>query len=246
MDERERFSGSDTMAMSVNESPLQSVRGYFQGKPTRGRTTEAVTDALREAILDGALPPSAWLREDEIASRLEVSRTPVREALRRLSDEGLAYKTAHHGTVVSPMSMEDVLALYVVRENLEGLAARLTASRNEKALVPALREVQEKMESLVDSGDFTALSQHNITFHRLIREAAGNLYLERFLGQAEQAVRRLAPTTFASPGRAATACAEHADIIDAIAACDPDAAEEAGKRHMRHAREIRFSKMMGT
>ncbi|RNL82218.1 GntR family transcriptional regulator [Halostreptopolyspora alba] len=232
--------------MSVNESPLRSVRGYFHGRPTRGRTTEAVTDALREAILDGALPPSTWLREDEIASRLEVSRTPVREALRRLSDEGLAYKTAHHGTVVSPMSMEDILALYVIRENLEGLAARLAAVRTDKSLVPALREVQAKMEALADSGDHAALSQHNITFHRLIREAAGNLYLERFLGQAEQAVRRLAPTTFASPGRAVDACAEHAAIINAIEASDPEAAEEAGKRHMRNAREIRFSKMMGT
>lgn len=231
--------------MSVNESHLHAIRGYLRDRPSRGRTTEAVSDALREAILDGALPPSTWLREDEIAATLEVSRTPVREALRRLADEGLAHKTAHHGTVVSPMSLEDILALYVVRENLEGLAARLAATRGEPGLVPALREVQQRMEELIDSGDAVALSRHNITFHRLIREAAGNLYLERFLGQAEQAVRRLAPTTFAYPGRAATGCAEHAAIIDAIEAVDPDAAEEAAKTHMRAAREIRFSKMMG-
>ncbi|GAA3738083.1 DNA-binding GntR family transcriptional regulator [Spinactinospora alkalitolerans] len=231
--------------MSVEDKPLHPVRGYLRSKPSRGRTTEAVTDALREAILDGALAPSTWLREDEIAATLDVSRTPVREALRRLADEGLAHKTAHHGTVVSPMSMEDILALYVIRENLEGLAARLAATRGEPGLVPALRKVQARMEALADTGDAAALSRHNITFHRLIREAAGNLYLERFLGQAEQAVRRLAPTTFAFPGRAVTGCAEHAEIIEAIAAGDPDAAEEAGKRHMRNAREIRFSKMMG-
>ena len=231
--------------MSVDGNPLRSIRAYLGAKPTRGRTTEAVTDALREAILDGALAPSTWLREDEIAATLDVSRTPVREALRRLADEGLAHKTAHHGTVVSPMSMEDIMALYVIRENLEGLAARLAAVRGEPGLVPALREVQETMEGLVDSGDSAALSRHNIAFHRLIRNAAGNQYLERFLGQAEQAVRRLAPTTFDFPGRPATGCAEHAEIIEAIAARDPDAAEEAGKRHMRNAREIRFSKMMG-
>ncbi|MEQ3553280.1 GntR family transcriptional regulator [Pseudonocardia nematodicida] len=231
--------------MSVDENHMPSIRGYLSGRPTRGRTSEAVTDALREAILDGVLAPSTWLREDEIAATLEVSRTPVREALRRLADEGLAQKTAHHGTVVSPMSVEDVLALYVVRENLEGLAARLATLRNEPGLVVALREVQAQMEALIGSGDSAALSRHNITFHRLIREAAGNFYLERFLGQAEQAVRRLAPTTFSFPGRDATGCAEHAEIIEAIAAGDPDAAEEAGKRHMRNARGIRFTKLGG-
>lgn len=230
--------------MDATDSPLGDLSAYLSDRPSRGRTTEAVTNALREAILDGVLPPSTWLREDEIAASLQVSRTPVREALRRLSDEGLAHKIAHHGTAVSPMSLEDILALYVVRENLEGLAARLAAKNTPPGLVPALQKVQAQMEELVDSGDPAALSRLNITFHRLIREAAGNQYLDRFLGQAEQTVRRLAPTTFAAPGRASTGCAEHAEIIRAIEAGDPDAAEEAGKRHMRNAREIRFSAMM--
>lgn len=226
------------------DSPLNVVREYMPTKPSRGRATEAVSNALREAILDGALPPTTWLREDEIAAALEMSRTPVREALRRLADEGLADKTAHHGTVVAPMSLDDILALYVIRENLEGLASRLAAVRRDPELAASLREVQKEMEALAASGDAAALAKLNLVFHRLLREATGNQYLKRFLGQVEQAVRRLSPTTFTYPGRTEQACAEHLAIIEAIEAGDADAAEAAAKSHMRKARDIRFSTML--
>jgi len=89
---------------------------------------------LAGGILDGVLAPSTWLREDELASELSVSRTPVREALRRLSDERLAVRLTNRGTVVTSMSLDDVLALFLVREQLEGLAARLAAVRQPPGL----------------------------------------------------------------------------------------------------------------
>jgi DNA-binding GntR family transcriptional regulator len=234
-------------------SPLEPLRSYLPARPGRGRTTEAVSDALREAILDGALPASAWLREDEIASVLEVSRTPVREALRRMADEGLAIKIAHHGTVVAPMKLEDVLALYVVRENLEGLAARLAALNPEPALISGLEEVQAQISMFVEAVNSDTLAPAeakkvaalNLRFHGLIREACGNLYLDRFLSQVEQAVRRLQPTTFAFPGRARVAFDEHSAVLDAIKNRDPARAEEAAKAHMRQARETRLSMLTG-
>jgi DNA-binding GntR family transcriptional regulator len=232
--------------MTSNEGTVSDLRRYLAPSPLRGRTTEAVTDALREAILDGALAPSAWLREDELAEAFAVSRTPIREALRRLSDEGLAVKTAHHGTVVAPLSLEDILALYVVRENLEGLVARLVATRRPAGVVERLEEIHARMRETANSEDTRKLVAENLEYHRAIREAAGNPYLERFLGQVEHAVRRLPGSTFAQPGRTEEMLKEHQLIIAAIAAGDGDAAEIAAKEHMRRAREIRLLVMLGS
>ncbi len=225
--------------------PNEAMARYFAGTPTRGRTTEAVSDALREAILDGVLPPSTWLREDELAATFNVSRTPVREALRRLADEGLAVKTAHHGTVVAPLSMDDILALYVVREDLEGLAARLAAVRCPPETLARLRAVHAEMEDSAAREDAPSLVRQNLAFHRLIREAAGNSYLERFLTQVEHAVRRV-PSSFRRPGRPTGVVAEHAAVLAAIEARDGDAAERAARQHMHSAREVRLAALLGS
>jgi DNA-binding GntR family transcriptional regulator len=232
------------VAPRPGDLPVQALARYFAGTPVRGRTTEAVSDALREAILDGVLPPSTWLREDELAVTFKVSRTPVREALRRLADEGLAVKTAHHGTVVAPLSMEDILALYVVRVDLEGLAARLAATRCPPGLVSRLQAAHSRMKVSAARQDAPSLWQENLTFHRLIREAAGNSYLERFLTQVEHAVRRV-PSSFTHPARAAAVLGEHEEIIAAIEEHDGDAAERAARAHMRRAHHVRIASVLG-
>ncbi|MQA94115.1 MAG: FCD domain-containing protein [Streptosporangiales bacterium] len=227
------------------EPTAGALSAYFVPPEARGRTTEAVTEALREAILDGVLAPSTWLREDMLAEIFEVSRTPVREALRRLADEGLMIKTAHHGTVVAGLSLEDILALYIVRENLEGLAARLAAARRPGSLITKLESVQSAMRRNAERGDDQRLVQQNLEFHRIIREAAGNPYLDRFLTQVEQAVRRLPGSTLTQPGRPEGMLLEHEAILDAIRTGNGEEAERSAKAHMRRAREIRLSALLG-
>ncbi|MQA94116.1 MAG: FCD domain-containing protein [Streptosporangiales bacterium] len=213
--------------------------------PSRGGTTDAVTTALREAILDGALPPSVWLPEDELAKTLQVSRTPVREALRRLADEGLVIKTAHHGTVVAGLSLEDILALYVVRENLEGLAGRLAAVRSDNRLLSALETTQKRLARAAEQGGPAEMAKESLEFHRLLRTATGNPYLERFLTQVEHAVRRL-PATFTQRDRTAAVFDEHQAIIDAIRDGDGDAAAAAAAKHMHEARNVRLAMVLGS
>lgn len=231
--------GSDTAL------PAEALRAYHDGGAGHGNTTDAITNAMREAILDGVLGPSTWLREDELAAAFAVSRTPVREALRRLADEGLAVKTVYHGTVVAPLSFEDVLALYVVRIDLEGLAARLAATSRPAGLVERLEDIHRQMGKLAETGDATGLASANLEFHRLLRRAAANSYLERFLTQVEHAVRRV-PSSFTAQDRHSEALAEHAAIIDAVRTGDADAAEAAAKHHMRRAREVRLRSVLGT
>jgi DNA-binding GntR family transcriptional regulator len=225
--------------------PVEGLRAYVQDRAVRGRTTDDVTLAMREAILDGVLPPSTWLRESEIAEAFSVSRTPVREALRRLADEGLAVKTAHHGTVVAALSLEDVLALYVVREDLEGLAARLAAVRRPDGLVEQLDAINAAMREAADGDDSRELSRLNLDWHRALRTGAANPYLERFLNQVEHAVRRLPATTLTHPGRADEVLTEHDAIARAVARRDGEAAQREARTHMHRAREIRLAVLLG-
>jgi len=218
---------------------------YLAGTSVRGRTADQVTDILREAILDGVLPPSSWLREEQLAEELAVSRTPVREALRRLAVEGLTVRNAHQGTVVAPMTMEDILAVYVVRESLEALAARLAALRRTPELAERLEKILAKMERSAGKSAIGELVKANVELHRAIRQASGNSYLERFLTQVEHAVRRLERSTYEVPGRVEETMKEHRAIVDAIVAGDAAGAEKLALKHMRTAREVRTRMLLG-
>jgi DNA-binding GntR family transcriptional regulator len=221
--------------------PTGELAQYIGKAPGRGSTADAVTDALREAILDGLIPASTWLREEDIAAELKLSRTPVREAIRRLTSEGLAVRMPNQGTQVAPMAIEDILAVYTVRENLEGLAARLAAQRASDGLRSQLREVHERFKKAVTEGDTAAVSELNLEFHRAIREATGNQYLERFLTLVEHAVRRFGRTTFEIPQRMDATIYEHESILTAIVNGVPDDAEVHARSHMRRAREARLA-----
>jgi DNA-binding GntR family transcriptional regulator len=223
----------------------KSLREHLEQVPQHGSTTDVVTDALREAILDGSLPPSAWLREDDLAAQLRVSRTPVREALRRLGDEHLTVRVAHRGSMVAPMTLDDVLAVYAVREALESLAARITATRRPAGIVESLVEVNNQMSAAVKKKDFVEARRLNFKFHRLLREGTGNPYLQRFLLQVEHAVRRFGVSTIDAPGRAAEMIAGHQGIIEAVASGDPDSAAQRATELVRRDREVRIQQISG-
>ncbi|WP_224763606.1 GntR family transcriptional regulator [Salinibacterium sp. ZJ70] len=216
----------------------------LRGVPQRGDTVGQVTGAIREAVLQGVLPAGSWLREDDLAAALQVSRTPIREALRTLGEEGLLERTANRGSVVARMTFDELASVYAMRETLEGLAARLAAGRTSPALVERLTGIHEAMADAVES-DPSALAHLNLDFHRAIAEAAENPYLTRFLGQIENALRRLTQTTYAHGDRATAAHDEHRAIIDAIAAGDGARAEDVARSHMRNARDVRIAQLLG-
>jgi DNA-binding GntR family transcriptional regulator len=214
---------------------------FLASTPERGKATELVTEALREAIITGFLAPGDWLREDEVAQDLGVSRTPVREAFRRLADERLLVKTAHQGTMVAGISFQDVIALYAVRVPLEATVARFAAERRTDELVSELERLHRDMSEAAKRHDVEAMVTCNRLFHRALSDATGNLYLQRFMLQIENAVRRLPSTTYSSPTRQQTVLAEHEAIIRAIDAGDPERASEAAMVHMSKAREVRLT-----
>lgn len=237
---------SGTSPVSTSRGPSQRrLKSYITADFGYGSTTQAATDALREAILDGVLPPGTWLRETDLAVELGVSRTPIREAITRLHNEGLVARTASSGAVVASLSLEDVLAVYAVREALEATAVRLVVAAGSAALVDSLRQIQRRMERAIDKPNAgQKLAQLNILFHAQIRDATDNAYLKRFLVEVEHAVRRFQRSGYGDRDHMLSSIAEHGLIIEAIAAGDAEVAAAAAAAHMRSARQMRIQDLV--
>ncbi|WP_316180759.1 MULTISPECIES: GntR family transcriptional regulator [unclassified Bradyrhizobium] len=198
---------------------------------------EAVFRALCRALENGVYRSGDRLREDEVAQKLEVSRTPVREAFGKLVAKGWVQPAGGRGLIVRSLDENEVLELYAMREILEGAAARLAAQYAVPAEVAALRDIHA---SFVSAGDAAELARLNRLMHGAIQRAARNRYLDAALEDMHVATALLGTTTFAAEGRAATAAAEHGELIEAIAIRDPDRAEAIARGHIREALRTRL------
>lgn len=229
----------------TTDALTELLAGYRPESTSRG---EAVTDtvyAIREAILDGVLAPDVWLREVALSEALGVSRTPVREALNRLEEEGLVARTPGVGAQVTRLSFEDMSAVYQVRGSLESLAADYATRQGKPEHIRQFQALQERMIQAAATADLASFSKVNVEFHHLLSVAAGNAYLSRLLATVEVAIRRFG-TRSLSQERMDAVLGEHAAIIDAIVAGDPDRAGEAAADHASRARTSTLSRLLGT
>jgi len=206
-------------------------------RPSRSSGTEAY-DLLLEAIDSGALPAGTRLREAELAERFRISRTPVREALKRLEAQGLVLHEPHHGAVVASLDYGQMAELYHMREVLEGAAAGLAATHSTATEVEILREMVERDRGLL--ADPAALAATNRAFHRQVRLSSRNRFLNATLENMRMSLALLAGTTLAVPERGGASVEEHAAIVAAIEARDAGAAEAAARRHIRNAFRARI------
>jgi DNA-binding GntR family transcriptional regulator len=193
---------------------------------------------LKKEIAGGVMGPGSRVRENEIAERLGISRTPVREALRRLEAEGLIVHLPHQGAVIAELDHQAVIELYDMRETLEGTAARYAARHASEAEIQDLAELVESEQDNV--GDYNAIAQLNKAFHASLYRAGHNRYLLKALLSLSDAMILLGGTTLAIPDRFAVAHAEHLEIVKAIAGRDPDRAEVAARTHIRNAQRARL------
>src|SRR5687767_2522208 len=203
--------------------------------------SELVYQKLRDAIARGELKPGQRVMEVEVADWLEVSRTPVREALRRLESEGMLRVEPRMGLVVASISRQAMLELYVMREVLEGTAARLCARHASDLEVMELEELVKREDRL--QGNFEALARHNRLFHEAVHRGAHNRYLEKSLSAVNDSMYLLGPSQMLLPERAETARGQHAELLDAIRKRDGDAAEAAARRHVRSAQQQRLKQL---
>ncbi|ARP80921.1 GntR family transcriptional regulator [Bordetella genomosp. 8] len=184
---------------------------------------------LKKRILMGFFGASDRLREIEVAELLNMGRTPVREALKRLEDEGLLTHEPRRGLVVTSLDQQSVTELYAMRELLEGGAARFAAKHASEAEIDNMAHILEEGRQ---GGDPV---EANLAFHQSIYGAAHNKFLIRALRSLTDSTYLLGRSTLEMAGRPDAAHGEHRAIYEAIRDGDPARAEVAAREHIRNA-----------
>ncbi len=202
----------------------------------RNGQSDAYTLVL-EAIDIGTYKPGDRLVESELAERFGVSRTPIREALQRLETQSLLVRDGR-SLIVASLDHNQLAELYVVRAELEGLAARLAARHATEEEIRVLRDMVEADRRLIDQPD--AMSRANRRFHKQIHLASHNRYLVQQLDLVHRSMALMASTSLAAEGRGDATLAEHTAIVEAIARGDGDGAYAALKSHISKAFETRL------
>jgi len=192
---------------------------------------------ILEAIDSHIYKPGDRLVESELAERLGVSRTPVREALQRLETQSLLTRDGR-SLIVASLDHSQLSELYVVRGELEGLAARLAARHAAPEEVKVLRSMLNDDQALINDPD--ALSRANRRFHKQIHLASHNRFLVQQLDLVHRSMALLATTSISAEGRGADTLKEHETIVAAIEAGDGDAADKALRDHISEAFVVRL------
>jgi DNA-binding GntR family transcriptional regulator len=202
--------------------------------PPATRIVDTVQAALRRAILDGTLREGEALSVPELARRLKVSRSPVREAVLSLVAQGLAVEQPRRGVVVATVDPADLLAIHEIRVFLEAGAARLCAERITEAGIGALRTILREQEAAVKAGDAAGYFRTNAALHRAIARAAGNERLVLILATLEDQMRIALHRLVAYHAHLRAGLGEHRAVVEAIAARDASAAERRMRRHIEN------------
>ncbi|HXK90186.1 MAG TPA: GntR family transcriptional regulator [Thermosynergistes sp.] len=196
---------------------------------------EAAFEKIKEAIIKGHFKPGEKLVEQTLAQEMGVSRTPVREAIRRLEAEGFVVSIPRKGVVVSRADKEEIVQLYSIRAELEGLAARWAIENADEDDMRKLDEAISRMEETAASGDLDGVVQSNALFHDAIAQASKSRILCTLLKTLQDNIQRFRFQSLHLPGRPEAALAEHKEIVAAIKEKKAEEADRLLKEHLQNA-----------
>lgn len=194
---------------------------------------EEVYADLRQWIIDGTLKPGEKLRDAELAAALGVSRMPVREAFRRLEDEGLVETAANRWTRVSFVDVEQAKRIYPILFSLESLAISLAAPWLDKRALRLMQEANERLARALEEDRAVEASEEDRAFHKVFLDKADNLELVRIVEDLKAKLRRLEVSYFDGCMIAGRSAAEHEEIIKALRDGDIEGAAEAVRVNWR-------------
>ncbi|MGI6588128.1 MAG: GntR family transcriptional regulator [Peptococcia bacterium] len=202
-------------------------------KPLR----DVVFETIREAIIKGVLKSGERLMENQLAEEMGVSRTPVREAIRKLELEGFVVVIPRKGAYVSEMSYKDVHEIYEIRAALESLACGLAAER------ATADEIEEMERYLVEENDYLynedilLTVKTDVGLHELIYKATRNEKIMSITSNLKEQIYRLRSTSITLPGRKKRSLLEHQGIVEAISEREVELAQRLGQEHIEHAEQ---------
>ena len=198
---------------------------------------DVVFNTLREAILKGDLKPGERLMELQLASKLGVSRTPIREAIRMLEQEGLAVTTPRKGAEVAKMTLKDMEDVLEIRDALDELAVRIACQKISDEQLRQLEDMKELFEKSTQTGNVKKIAEADVTFHDVIYEATGNPKLVTLLNNLREQVYRYRVEYIKDPKNYPTLIAEHEAILESLKNRDVKNAVEAMHVHVANQAE---------
>lgn len=202
-------------------------------KPLR----EIVFESLREAIINGTLRPGERLMELQLAEQMGVSRTPVREAIRKLELEGFVVMVPRKGAYVSDISVKDVVDIFEVRAALEGLAAGLAAERITEDELDELEKCLFEISEVSSKQEIGAVAKVDTQFHEILYRASRNQRLTSIITHLQEQIQRFRSTSLALPGRTKDAVEEHKKIVEAVSERNVELAQALAREHIENAEQ---------
>jgi DNA-binding GntR family transcriptional regulator len=210
-----------------------------------GTAAEKAYAILRNAVVGGTLPPGTRLRADSLAQELGVSKTPVREALRKLEAEGLIAVQPRNGLIVKVLSEEQLIEMYYIREALEGMAARLAAENIGQMELVSLRNLLADVEKTYADGDLKTMRTQIGELLLVVFRASRSQRLYQLLKDLQDQVRQFAKSTLPFEDRAAAALTYRRNLVDVVARRDGDEAERIARANRRQTLEFRLRLQRG-
>lgn len=196
---------------------------------------EKVYLLLEEAIISGEYKRGDALTEMSLSKKLSASRTPIRSALHRLSEDGLVKITPNRGAIVVGMNDEDLADIYRIRVRLEGLASAMAAERISREDLKRLEETVELSEFYLLKNDTEKLKELDTHFHAIIYEASGSRTLSKLLSDLHRNIRSYRKLSLTVPGRLERSISEHKKILRAISSGDVSLADKTTSEHIENA-----------
>ncbi len=207
-------------------------------EPARRKTKETVFQMLRADVISQKLKAGQAIREDELAQSFGISRTPIREILRKLEQEDLVKVIPNRGVFVSELTPKDIEEVLEIRTAIETAAARSAASKMTEQYLMELKDINRQLDVAIELQDSIVSFEADSRLHNLILVAAGNRRAHRIINNLMGQIHRIRFISGHMPGRMETTIGEHKEIIMALLSMDADKAEESMRRHLASTREL--------
>lgn len=205
---------------------------------------EVVCETLRNAIVAGVLQPGERLMEIQVAEELGVSRTPVREAIRKLELEGFVVMIPRRGTYVSDLSIKDITEVFEVRTSLDVLAAGLAAERITEEELEQMERLLVEIGGYVEQNDMDKIVEADSQFHDILYRASRNERLVGIINNLREQLTRFRSLSMSYPGRLKEMFGEHTRMVESLGQRNVALAQQFAGEHMANAEQVLLKNML--
>ena len=228
--------------MSIATTDVNNeLRRLVEQSSSQGTSADVAYSVLRSAINGGLLSPGERLFANDLAEVMGFSRTPVREALRKLEAQDLIQLHPRGGLVVREMSEQELLEIYAIREALEGTAARFAAENMSARDLTEIRNLVNEMGAVLERSDIERFRSLVLAVHRTLARASRNNRLLKMIDELQEVIIRTGVSTLRVPGKAADPLRVHQELLAALEKRDGQLAEEIVRKYRRSTFETRLA-----